>query len=61
MHCLCLKTFALYGSLRYIDLHYKDLLLYQEVKAYNEILFLKNVTSLPSTIFSKIPYLENMS
>ena len=28
MHCLCLKTFALYGSLRYIELHYKDLLLY---------------------------------
>ena len=31
MHCLCLKTFALYGSLHYMELHYKDLLLYHLV------------------------------
>ena len=30
MHCSCSKTFALYRSLRYIELHYKDLLLYMD-------------------------------
>ena len=41
MHCLCLKTFALYGSLHYIELHYKDLLLYKkEVLNFNTV---KNV------------------
>ena len=30
MHCLCLKTFALYGSLHYIKLRYKNLLLYYQ-------------------------------
>ena len=43
MHCLCLKTFALYGSMYYIELGYKDLLLYLNLKL---ILKYENILSL---------------
>ena len=49
MHCLCLKTFALYGSLRYMELHYKDLLLY-----FCQSLFIRMLNYLSKVINSGI-------
>ena len=53
MHCLCLKTFALYGSLHYIELRYKDLLLYIKILNANYINF-ENFMFCILTLFYKM-------